>query len=371
MTRLIIASSESSADILYAAGCFVPDDFIWIDHGGMTHAILSPLEIDRFRKTSPVDRVHSLKEIEERIFRKKGVRPGLAEVASVFLKKLKVRQVEVPASFPLGYAQALAGQGIRTKARAGLFFPQREIKTAREARCIEKTLRMAEAGLERGIGVLRASKAGPGRRLHWGGAPLTSERLRGEIDATIIKLGGLPAHTIVAGGGQACDPHERGHGPLKAGETIILDIFPRDQGTGYFGDLTRTVVKGKASPAIRHLYTTVQLGKRLALEQIRPGADGKRIHEGILDFFTKAGYPTKQIKGRWAGFFHGTGHSLGLEIHEAPRFSATRFPKGLAMTVEPGLYIPGLGGVRLEDLVLVTAGGCRNLTVVPEVLEIS
>jgi Xaa-Pro aminopeptidase len=370
MTRLIIASSVRDADLFYATGCFVPDDFIWIGHNGGTHAVLSPLEIDRARKTATVDRIHSLRDMEAALARRTGRKPGLADVAAALLKRLKVRSVAVPASFPLGYARGLEANGIRVRPAEGMLFPEREIKTAREIRCIEGALRTAEAGLARGLEVLAASRAVSGRRLFWGGKPLTSERLRGEIDAAIIRLGALPADTIVAGGAQACDPHERGHGPLKAGETIILDIFPRDQKTGYFGDLTRTVVKGRAPEPVRRLYTAVQLGKRLALEQIRPGADGRAIHEGIVEFFRKAGYPTGRKKGRWSGFFHGTGHSLGLEIHEPPRFSATRFPKGLAMTVEPGLYYPGLGGVRLEDLVVVTATGCRNLTVVPENLEI-
>ena len=162
----------------------------------------------------------------------------------------------------------------------------------------------------------------------WGGGVLTSERLRAEIDSAILRAGGLPANTIVAGGEQACDPHDRGSGPFRAGELIILDIFPRDARTGYYGDMTRTVVKGRATDAQRQLWLTVQAGQRMSIESTRAGADGKAIHDRTKKFFKDAGYPTETRDGRHVGFFHGTGHGLGLEIHEAPRFQLTRRLRG-------------------------------------------
>src|ERR1039457_2887471 len=119
--------------------------------------------------------------------------------------------------------------------------------------------------------VLAASKTGPGKKLVWSGRPLTSEILRAEIDSAILRAGGLPANTIVAGGDQACDPHERGFGPLYADSLIILDVFPRDAKTGYFGDLTRTVVRGRARDAQRQLWETVKAGQALALRKIKAG----------------------------------------------------------------------------------------------------
>ena len=190
---------------------------------------------------------------------------------------------------------------------------------------------------------------------------LTSERLRAEIDTAIVRVGGAPADTIVAGGEQACDPHERGSGPLRAGELIIIDIFPRDVKTGYYGDLTRTVVKGRATDAQRHLWETVQEGQRRSIAGTRAGADGKPLHEGCKKFFKERGYPTEQREGRHVGFFHGTGHGLGLELHEEPRFPEDAFLRGgMVFTVEPGLYYPGLGGVRIEDVVAVTKNGLRR-----------
>ena len=148
----------------------------------------------------------------------------------------------VPANFPLGYAEELAANKIRVRATNGFFWPEREAKSEKEVEMMGRALRITEKGLTRAIEVLKASKPGAGKRLRWTGKTLTSEILRAEIDSAILRAGGMPANTIVAGGDQACDPHERGYGPLYADSLIILDIFPRDAKSGYFGDMTRTVV---------------------------------------------------------------------------------------------------------------------------------
>jgi Xaa-Pro aminopeptidase len=176
--------------------------------------------------------------------------------------------------------------------------------------------------------------------------------------------------TIVAGGDQGCDPHERGFGPLYADSLIILDVFPRDAKTGYFGDMTRTVLRGRASEAQRKLWETVKAGQALALRRIKAGVDGMTIHKAIQELFTSRGFPTEIRKGRRVGFFHGTGHGLGLEIHEHPRLQKVTLKDRQVLTVEPGLYYPGLGGARLEDVVLVTKTGCKILSRFPKQLEI-
>ena len=186
----------------------------------------------------------------------------------------------------------------------------------------------------------------------------------------ISRAGGLPANTIVAGGDQACDPHERGSGPLKADSLIILDVFPRDAKSGYYGDLTRTVLRGRASEDQRRLWETVREGQALALKKMKPGVDGLSVHNEIKQLFTERGYPTEVRNGRHVGFFHGTGHGLGLEIHEVPRFQKTVFKQGQVLTVEPGLYYPGIGGVRLEDVVVLTRTGIRMLSKIEKRLEI-
>ena len=193
--------------------------------------------------------------------------------------------------------------------------------------------------------VLRAARIS-GRNLIWAKRKLTSELLRAEIDSAILRAGGLPANTIVAGGLQACDPHERGSGPLRPNELIILDIFPRDAKSGYYGDMTRTVVRGRASEAQRRLWETVQRGQRMGFAGMKPGASGLEVHEGIKRYFAEEGYPTEQRKGRWVGFFHGTGHGLGLEIHEEPRFGRTVFKPGQVIDRRAGDLLAGGGGMQ-------------------------
>jgi len=233
---------------------------------------------------------------------------------------------------------------------------------------------MAEVGMAEGMEVLRRARIARDRKLMHHGVPLTSERLRAVIDCAILQANGLAANTIVAGGKQGCDPHERGHGPLRAHEPIIIDIFPRSQKTGYFGDITRTVVRGHASEGVRKLYATVLHGQKIGFEKIRAKVKTAEVHKAVQQFFVQQGYKTGRHNGRMEGFFHGTGHGLGLEIHEAPRMGATSTEKlrpSHVVTVEPGLYYPDLGGgVRLEDVALVTTNGAKNLTRFEKVLEI-
>ena len=360
--RLIVAVSETDPDLLYATRFFAPDAFVFLEKAGRRMILLNDLDISRGRSQARVDEVLSYGEVAARAGKEHGQEPTFAATVARFLKEQRVRKVRVPASFPLGLANQLAQAGITLEPVSSLFFPEREFKTPEELRQLSHALRITEAGLARAMEVLAASKIGTGKRLQWGGGTLTSERLRAEIDSAILRAGGIPANTIVSGGEQGCDPHEQGHGPLKAHSLIIMDIFPRDARTGYYGDMTRTVVKGKASDAQRRLWETVLEGQQRVLKTMKPGRDGREIHDALTAFFTERGYPTEQRNGRPTGFFHGTGHGLGLEIHEDPRFGRTHFKPGQVVTVEPGLYYPGLGGVRIEDVVTVTKTGIRMLS---------
>ncbi len=370
---LMVADSEHDANMLYAVGMFVPDPFIYLKLGTRATIVMSDLEIDRARKQSPHCRAISLSQCQRKL-RAAGVKsPGLAEVVRLLLRERSVRRVTVPHNFPLGLAVELKRLGVTVQARRGGFFPQREQKSPEEVKKISAALMMAEVGMAEAMHVLRNSKIARGNRLLHHGVPLTSEKLRSVIDTAIMQASGLAAHTIVAGGRQGCDPHEAGYGPLRANEPIILDIFPRSQKTGYFGDITRTVVRGRATEGVRRLYDTVLKGQQLAFGKVRAGELTQLPHQTVNDYFVAQGYKTERRDGCMQGFFHGTGHGLGLEIHEAPRMSAAstgRLKAGQVVTVEPGLYYPGLGGVRLEDVALVTASGARNLTRFEKVLEL-
>jgi Xaa-Pro aminopeptidase len=368
--RLIVAASETDADMLYATRFWAPDPFIFLQRNGRRTLVLTDLEIGRARREAKADEFVSFTKLEREIQGKSKKAPPYEKVLAYFLRQRGVRSTIVPASFPLGYAQELDRNRIRVRATNGLFWPERETKSDEEIKKLEHASRITEAGLKRAMEVLKASKPGPGKKLRWSGKTLTSEILRAEIDTTILRLGGNPGGTIVAGGDQACDPHERGFGPLYANSLIILDIFPRDATTGYFGDMTRTVVRGRASEAQRKLWNTVKDGQAMALKRVKAGVDGMKIHKAIQKLFADRGYPTEVRKGKNVGFFHGTGHGLGLEVHDYPRLQKVVLKERQLLTVEPGLYYPGLGGVRIEDVVVVTKNGCRIISRFPKQLEI-
>lgn len=308
--------------------------------------------------------------IERSLGKKFKDKPPIEATIATFLQQRRVRKAAVPYNFPLGLAAGLAKEGVTLVPSAGLFWSEREFKTEEELQLIRRAIRITEIGLARGIEVLQAAEIKAGKRLVWGGTALTSEKLRAEIDTAILHAGGTPANSIVAGGEQACDPHDRGSGPLKADSLIILDIFPRDARSGYFGDLTRTVVKGKASEAQRALWWAVFDAQKMALQKIRAGDSGGALQEEVSEFFRQKGYPAETRDGRWVGFFHGLGHGFGLEIHEQPRIARTKFKVGHVLTVEPGLYFPGIGGVRIEDDGVVTEKGFKVLSKFPKKLEV-
>lgn len=371
-TLLIVADSERDANMLYAVGMFVPDPFIYYHSRGRPRIVMSDLEIDRARRQAPHCRVLSLSAYQRKL-RAAGIKnAGFAKIIRQILREEEIRRVVVPDNFPFGLARELKKLGIKLKPRPDVF-PKRQIKSADEIKKISAALAMAEVGMAEGMEVLRRSKISRDRKLIYHGVPLTSESLRAVIDCAILQASGLAANTIVAGGRQACDPHERGHGVLRAHVPIIIDIFPRSQKTGYFGDITRTVVRGHATEAARKLYNTVLHGQKIAFDAIRSRVKSADVHKTVQQFFVGQGYKTGRYNGRMEGFFHGTGHGLGLDIHEAPRIGATStevLRSGHVVTVEPGLYYPGIGGVRLEDVALVTAHGARNLTRFEKVLEI-
>ena len=372
-TLLMVADSERDANMLYAVRMFVPDAFVYLRLNGKCHVIMSDLEIDRARTEAAHCKIISQSSLVKKVKEQNIRGGGFAPIIATFLKEKKVKRVFVPGNFPLSLALDLKKFKIDVQVKGDGFYPQRQIKTADEVKKLSAALMMAEVGLSEGIEALKRSKIGRDRKLIYHNVPLTSEKLRAIIDTAVIQAGGLPAHTIVAGGEQGCDPHERGHGVLRANEPIILDCFPRSQKTGYFGDITRTVVKGRASEMVRKMYATIAHGQDIAFEKMRAGIPGKEIHDAIQSYFESQGFKTGKVDGRMQGFFHGTGHGVGLEIHEAPRVSGASpdiLKSGHVVTVEPGLYYAGVGGVRIEDMAHVTRDGARNLTKFEKVLEV-
>lgn len=368
---LLYSASEADADILYPTGFFAPDPFLFVQRGRTRIVVMSDLELDRAKGQATVDRVLSWSAVASRL-EARGRKAGAAGVIARVLKDLGLRRVEVPRSFPLGLAMELDERGIRLDLGPDPFWPERALKTPAQVRAIEASLRAAEAGLQAGIDALRCCRIGRDGYLRRDHRRFTAEDLRNVVNTRILAEGCMPSHTICAPGDQAVDPHEEGHGPIRAHTPIVMDIFPRSERSGYFGDLTRTVVRGRASDALQTVYALVHQGVKLGHGRVCHGADGQKIHAEIQALFERQGYRTGLRQGRMQGFFHGTGHGLGLEIHEAPSIGKRPcvLAAGHVVTVEPGLYYLGLGGVRIEDVALVTKTGSRNLTRVPKRLEV-
>lgn len=372
---LIVANSMQNADMLYAAKLFVHDPFIYLRMKGRCHVVVNDLELHRARKQASHCRVIPLSQCWNKL-KQEGVRKfrDPAQVIRLLLREQGIRRIEVPHEFPLGLARKLRRLDVKFKISEEGIFPERILKSREEIKKISAALMMAEVGLAEGIQALKQSRISRDRKLIYRNLTLTSERLRSIIDTAVLQAGGMASQTIVAGGLHGCDPHEIGHGPLKANEPIILDVFPRSSKTGYFGDITRTVVRGRASEEIRKLYDTVKSAQDHAIRNLRAGTGCGVVHEEVQKYFASKGYKTGRSRNDFHGFYHGTGHGIGLEIHEAPSIapaSVDVLATNMVVAVEPGLYYAGLnGGVRLEDVVLVSNDKPRKLSKFEKVLEI-
>ena len=374
---LVIGAPNRDADAYHLSGFLAPDAVICLRVAGKTYLAVSSLEYGRAEKEAPVDRLISYEELGiTRLARelKSGARAYAAAVAGL-LDELGASNapVTVPADFGVVYADELRARGVTITPDGRLFASLRRAKTEEEISSIQKTQEAVEAACAHAAGILQEAGTGDDGALQWRGETLTSERLRAEIDVELLRRGCAADGTIVAGGPQGADPHERGHGPLRANESIIVDIFPVDLSTRYYSDMTRTFVKGEPNEGLQDMYDAVLKSQEAALSMVGAGVNGKDIHNKVAEVLHEAGYKTNvhdQEEGKplTEGFFHGTGHGVGLEIHEAPRVSLAdvELIPGDVISVEPGIYDPEIGGVRIEDLVVVTRDGCRNLTKFPK-----
>jgi Xaa-Pro aminopeptidase len=363
---LIIAASESDSNLYYACRFLAPDPFVFLQADGTKLLLLSDLEIDRARSEARVDEACSLSAYESKA-RERCSAPHLIDALWVLLEERGVTAVTVPANFPVAYADRLREKGIRVTPKSDPFFPERLIKSEEEIKAIEETQRCTEAALDAALDVLRESTI-RGEHVCWRDGVLTAEALKKVINVALMENDCVAQHTIVACGIQGVDPHNQGSGPIRAHESIVFDIFPRSGRSRYFADMSRTVVKGKASDGLKRIYDAVLAAQLRGIELIREGASGRAIHAEVTRVLEGRGFETGVVDGRYQGFFHGTGHGVGLDIHEPPRISKVDhiLQAGQVVTVEPGLYYPRWGAVRIEDLVVVEGEGCRNLTRAPK-----
>jgi Xaa-Pro aminopeptidase len=376
-TLLVIGAPQHDATAYHLSGFLAPDPVICLRAAGKRYLAVSALEYGRAEKEAPVDELVSFDELElTRLARelRSGARAFAAATAKL-LEKVGVdgSPIAVPPHFGVDYADELRARGFRIEADGRSFADLRRVKTQGEISHIEEAQRATEEACSRAAQILREAEVAGDGELRWRGETLTSELLRAEMEVELLRRGCAAEGTIAAGGAQAADPHQIGSGPLRAGEAIILDIFPRGQEGRYHADMTRTFVKGEPGDELRNMYDAVLEAQEAALSMIRAGVNGRVVHDKVSDILHEKGYKTgkhnqKPGEPLTEGFFHGTGHGVGLEVHEAPRISTIdeELKAGDVVTVEPGLYEPGVGGVRIEDLVVVTEDGCRNLTRFPK-----
>jgi Xaa-Pro aminopeptidase len=368
-TAVLLADiPEKNADLRYVCGFSAPDPVVVLLGPRRRLLIVNDMEAGRARRTVRNLTVATPDELaltpEE-----KGRFSGWILGA---LRRERLRRVRVGSAFPLGIARRLEAAGIRVDVSESSLFPERDIKTPREIRALQRVQGVAVAAMKRAVAAIRASVPDRAGVLKLGGKPLTAERLRADLRAFLMERQCIAPELIIACGSQGADPHQAGFGPLKANQSIVLDLFPQDMQTGYWGDLTRTVVKGTASPRLAAMEKAVRCAQAEVLRAVKPGARGTDLHALAVRLFEEQGFKTGMKNGSAEGFIHGTGHGVGLEIHERPTLGRQEvvLEPGNVVTVEPGLYYRAIGAIRIEDTVRVTRTGCEWLAACPRVFEI-
>ena len=356
---LIVDTAERNADLRYALGLKTPDPVVFLQHGTRRDLVVPQMEKGRALKLETGVTV----ETPESLGLGKAQRRRLSGWALGLLRKRRIASVSVGADFRIGIARRLERAGIRITVVDSPLLPRRERKTPDEIRRIRETQRAAVAAMRAAIALIRASRCDRRGWLRHGGALLTAEAVRQAINRVLFDYRCIGRETIVAPGNQAVDPHCTGEGPLRAGEAIVIDIFPQHLEHGYWGDLTRTIVKGAPGPKLAAMFRAVKAAQAAALKRLKPGVKSSDVHGAAVREFERRGFRNGMVGATPSGFIHSTGHGVGLEVHEAPSLSVTgwRLREGNVVTVEPGLYYPGVGGIRIEDTVVITASGWRYL----------
>ncbi len=361
----LLDAAGDDADQRYLSGFDAPDPFFTLRAGGETVLLVSGLEYGRAKEEAD-GKVERLADYD---FRARAAESGRGDarkqVAAEFCATHGADSVAVPSRFPLATADGLREAGIDVQVdEEDTLLELRAVKSENEIEHIETAQRANEAAMARAEALIAESDVREGV-LHHGDEPLTSERVRREIETELLRHGCALDETIVACGADAAEPHNRGSGPLEADEGIIVDIFPRDKSSRYHADMTRTFCKGDPSEELESFYEATEAALDAALAEIEAGVTGDAVHAAVCDVYEERGYPTLRSDERTeTGFIHSTGHGVGLEVHERPRLTegAGELEAGHVVTVEPGLYDPDVGGVRIEDFVVVTDEGYRNLT---------
>ncbi len=373
---LLVGESFNTADVYYVTRHLFPDAVIYLDKGdGDALVACGDFEVEGAVGHGKAARVRGYRAYGGDELR--GTMPDHERLAELTLRVLRdegVSRAVTTDDMPLSIADYLRSHGVDLTCRPDLLAGPRELKDGAELAAIESAQRAAERAMQAAVDLIAAAHAGHDGLLYYRNLPLTSERLRAAIDASLLEDNCSGDGTITASGPDSAQPHNVGHGPIHAGRPIVIDLFPRNKEYRYYADMTRTVSKGTPDHEITRMYHVTRDALDLALGMIRPGITGKAVFEAVCRFYEEHGYATFLREGHYpeAGFIHGLGHGVGLDVHEGPQLGRAEnaLREGEVITVEPGLYRPDLGGVRIEDMVVVTADGCRNLTAFPKTLAL-
>jgi len=290
-----------------------------------------------------------------------------AQALAECLRRAGVKRAVCDRTFPGVFMHVLVGAGISVRCDLDLFQSSRRSKDAVELQAMDVSQRATEDAMELACRLIARAGMNKNGELMHEGAPLSSERVRGEIDMFFARCGFENPRSIVAGGPQGADCHHDGDGVLRTGELIMVDIFPKSKSSGYWGDCTRTVVHGTVLPQAARMHAAVVQAKAAAVRAAHVGAGGGDVHGETLRVIHEHGFssgtPPVDAPDSWCGMVHGTGHGLGLDVHEPPLVDrgGLTLVAGDVITIEPGLYCKAVGGVRVEDAYVIEATGARRL----------
>jgi Xaa-Pro aminopeptidase len=376
-TARVMAGNPSTNKSLYRSVRFmVHDAMIAIDLPDGTRAlILREIEMDRAKKHARADRVYGYSDFTPAGGLSGDRETAAAQATTECLRRNGIMNVIGDRTLPLIYIDEMQAAGMTVELDIEMGVTDRRVKDSQEVAHLKQSQKVTEDAMRMACETVAHATAGSDGALRVGEDPLTSERLRTLIDTYLLERNFFNPPCIVAGGSDGGDCHELGSGPLRTGQPVIIDIFPLDKSSMYNGDCTRTVVHGKIPDEIQKMHDAVVAAKHAGTTAIKAGATGEDVHLAtigvLLDHGYKEGLPTENDDLAFCSMPHGTGHGIGLDVHEPPlldRNGATLLV-GDVVTVEPGLYSHALGGIRVEDMVLVTEKGCENFNTLPEGLS--
>ena len=370
---LLLSRGHDDAEFLYACHVAVEQALYLRFAPGDDLLVVPLLELDRARREARASRIVDREEAGWTEHPDRMV--ALVELARRLLAERGTSTTRVSPLLPAVMYEALRAAGVEPEIDRSLFLEERRRKSPEEADSIRAAQGAAEAACVEVVGQLAAAEEQRDGVLWLDGSPLTSERLMARAQAALTEIGYTASEMIVAGSPECALPHYRGAGPIRANAPVIIDIFPRGMSSHYHGDLTRTVVVGRASDEVRRMHEACVEAMDAAIGLLREGANGRDVHLAVCRTLVERGFgaATKGFEGDPGAprMIHTTGHGVGLEVHEGPQLRDLDYPlvAGDVVTVEPGLYRADLGGVRVEDTGLVAADGFRNFTTLPRSLD--